>query len=146
MFDGIVLCTILPNAISLLTTLLLVLSLIIQQKPSVYVAIAISYSISFILLTISLIICFLINKNSTKELVLEKSRLIIFGNSYNLNEIASCEYYVCKWYAIPIAFFYKEQLGGLMEINLRSGKTIKIKILYREYMKIKKVINDIKEK
>lgn len=143
LFESIVGAIFIPNVGFVFTTVLLIISLIIKQDLIVYKGIIISYIICLLLIIVSVIICFLVNKNSKKEFILCNGEIKIFNQTYAIAQIISCEYYVCKWYALPIAFIYKNQVGGLIVFRLNSGKMIQFKILYSDYLKIKNEIHNI---
>ena len=143
LFEGIVMCTIFPNIGFIFTTLFFLISLIFKQKPIVYKAIAISYVICLLFLLLSMAICYMVNNKSEKEFVLLNDRFVFLKEQFYTSQITSCKYYVCKWYAVPIAFLYKQQLAGLIEIKLNTGKTLKMKIFYKDYIKLKQLINNI---
>ena len=132
LFESIVCAIILPNVGFILTTILLIISLIIKQDLIVYKGIIISY-----------IICFLVNEKSKKEFILCNGEITVFNHTYAITQISSCEYYVCKWYALPIVFIYKQQVGGLIVFRFNNGKVIQFKILYKDYLKIKNEIHNI---
>ncbi|MBR7100006.1 MAG: hypothetical protein IKC91_02510, partial [Clostridia bacterium] len=93
-----------------------------------------------------IIICVLVNKRSTKEFILYNDEFEFLNHKYSINQISSCEYYVCKWYALPIAFIYKEQAAGLITFKLNTGEKIQFKIFYKDYLKLKNKIQNIIEK
>ena len=143
LFESIVCAIILPNVGFILTTILLIISLIIKQDLIVYKGIIISYIICFLLIIVSVIICFLVNEKSKKEFILCNGEITVFNHTYAITQISSCEYYVCKWYALPIVFIYKQQVGGLIVFRFNNGKVIQFKILYKDYLKIKNEIHNI---
>ena len=145
LFDHIVTCTIIPNVGVIFTTLFLIVSLFVQQKPIVYTVIGISYLIFALLLIIPILLCVIISPKNNNMLILNSSVFIIFGKTYDYDQITWSKYYVCKWYAMPIIFIYKKQLGGLFEMRLKNGEKIKFKIVYRDYLKLKSKINNIIE-
>ncbi|MBQ8371349.1 MAG: hypothetical protein IJX38_00205 [Clostridia bacterium] len=146
LFEGIFACTILPNIGLIFNTALLIISLAVKQEPVVYKAIIIAYICCIALLVISLLLCFAVVRKSKNELVSDGDSFTVSGVTYSIQNIASCEYYVCKWYAIPIAFIYKQQAAGLLSIKMQSGEKLNCKIMYRDFLKIKKVIKGIKER
>ena len=145
-FESIVVAIILPNIVFLFTTIILILSLIVEQKTIVYTGILISYVSCLVLLILSILIVFLFNKNSKKEFILYDDKFRFLQHEYWLNQISLCEYYVCRWYAIPIAFVYKQQVAGLLYIKLNTGEKIQFKIFFKDYLRLKKIINNIIEK
>ena len=145
LFDDLVACTILPSIGLFFTTLFLIVSLIIKQKTIVYIIIAISYLICILLLLLSILLCLIINQNRKKDLILNNRNFVIFNEMYDYDQILWSQYHVCKWYAIPIAYIYKQQVGGLFEMRLKNGKKIKFKVLYCDYRKLKNSINNIIE-
>jgi len=128
------------------TTLLLIISLIVKQEPIVYKGILISYIVCLLLMVLTITICFFANKKSTKEFILFNDEIEIFHNKYRIEQVSFCEYYVCKWYALPIALIYKQQAAGLMTFKLNSGEKFQFKIFYKDYKKIKNKFNNIIEK
>ena len=106
LFESIVGAILLPNIGLFFTTLLLIISLIVKQEPIVYKGILISYIVCLSLMIFTLVICFLVNKKSIKEFVLKDSEIEFLNHTYLTDQVSSCEYYVCKWYALPIALIY----------------------------------------
>lgn len=137
LFESIVGAILLPNIGLLFTTVLLIISLIIKQDFIIYKGILISYVICLSLMILALFSCFLANKKSTKEFILNDNEIEIFNNKYRTDQVSACEYYVCKWYALPIAFIYKQQAAGLITFTLNSGERIQFKLFYKDYLKIK---------
>ncbi len=146
LFESIVGAILFPNFGFLLTTIILIISLVREQEIIVYKGILISYAICLSLMILSLILCFLINHKSKKELILNNDEFIFLNNKYSITQICYAEYYVCKWYALPIAPIYKQQAGGLITFKLDSGEKIQFKVLYKDYLKIKNIIQNIIEK
>lgn len=146
LFDSIVGAILFPNIGLFFTTILLIISLIVKQKPIVYKGILISYIACLSLMILTITICFFVNNKSTKEFVLINDEIEILDHKYRIEQVISCEYYVCKWYALPIAIIYKQQLAGLIIFKLDSGEKIQFKILYKDYQKIKNKFNNIIEK
>lgn len=136
----------LPNIGFIMTTIILIVSLIVKQKQAVYKGIAITYLICFVLGLLLVFVCFLVNLKSKKEFIIFDEKFEFLQQQYLIEQIASCEYYVCKWYQLPIAFIYKEQAAGLMDIKLISGEKIQFKVFYNDYLKLKKHINNIIER
>lgn len=143
LFEGVFLATVLPNIGLIFTTLALIISLIKEQKEVVYKGIIWAYVVCLLLLVISLSICFFINKKSKKEVVFYEKYMAYINEKVNYNAIIYCEYYVCKWYAIPLAYIYKQQMGGLIIIETNNGKKYSFKIFYKDYLKIRKLIENI---
>jgi hypothetical protein len=127
------------------TTFLLIVSLIVKQDSIVYKGIAISYVVCFVLLILAIAFCIIINKESKRELVLCGEKFKFLKREYLIEQVISCKYYVCKWYAIPIAFIYKQQAAGLIDIRFDTGERICFKILYKDYLKLKNSIQNIVE-
>ena len=146
LFDSIVGAILFPNIGLFFTTILLIISLIVKQEPIVYKGILISYIACLSLMILTITICFFVNNKSTKEFVLINDEIEILNHKYRIEQVISCEYYVCKWYALPIAIIYKQQLAGLIIFKLDSGEKIQFKILYKDYQKIKNKFNNIIEK
>lgn len=145
LFESIVGAIFLPNIGFLFTTIFLIISLISPQEMIVYKGIMVSYTVCLCFMVFSLLLCFLINKRSTEEFVLFEDSFEFLNTNYLISQISSCEYYVCKWYALPIAIIYKEQAGGLITMKLNTGKRIQFKVLYKDYLKIKKQFNNTVE-
>ncbi|MBQ7352385.1 MAG: hypothetical protein IJW54_00085 [Clostridia bacterium] len=146
LFEGIVACTIFPNIGLFVTTLFLIISLIVKQEQIVYKGILISYISCLSLLLLSIILTFIASKIKRNELVLFDNTFEFKKNRYHLKQIIFCEYYVCKWYAVPVSFIYKQQVAGLIDIKLNTGERIKFKIFYRDYQKLKNKLQNIIEK
>lgn len=146
LFESIVGAILFPNIGLFFTTILLIISLIVKQEPIVYKGILISYIACLSLMILTITICFFVNNKSTKEFVLINDEIEIFDHKYRIEQVISCEYYVCKWYALPIAIIYKQQLAGLIIFKLDSDEKIQFKILYKDYQKIKNKFNNIIEK
>ena len=145
LFESIVVAIMLPNMGFVATTFLSIVSLIVKQDPIVYKGIAISYVVCFVLLILAIAFCIFISKKSKRELVLCGERLKFLKREYSIEQVISCKYYVCKWYAMPIAFVYKQQAAGLIDIKLNTGESIRFKILYKDYLKLKNSIHNIVE-
>ena len=146
LFESIVATILLPNIGFIFTTIALIVSLVVKQEPIVYSGIAISYLVCLILLVILITFCFLVNRKSKKEIVFYGDRFEFCKQEYLIEQISSCEYYVCKWYAVPVAFIYKQQVAGLIDMKLSTGEKIKFKIFYNDYLKLKNYIKNIIEK
>ena len=144
-FEAVAACTFLPTVGLILTTLFSLFSLFVRQSSIVYKAIVISYIACITLLVVSLLICELAIRKSKKEFVLFETEFKYINTMYQISQIESCTYYVCKWYAIPFVYVYKHQLGGLINIRLDDGRRIKFNVLYKDYLKIKKRIGLVKE-
>ena len=145
-FESVVATLMLPNSGFIITTIVLIVSLIVKQKPIVYKGIVIAYIVCLIFAIFTLSICFIVNIKSKREFIIYNNKFQFLQHEYLIEQIHSCEYYVCKWYAIPIAFIYKEQAAGLIDIRLNSGKKIQFKIFYKDYLKLKTHIKNIVEK
>lgn len=145
LFENIVACTILPNMGIIFTTIILIVSLIVKQQMIVYLCIGVSYLSSFFLLSVSLLICVVKNKYSKSVFCMDDTCFIVCNKAYPYHCICSCKYYVCKWYAIPIAFIYKQQRAGLIYLKLQDGTRIQFKLLYKDYLICRSKIAHIKE-
>lgn len=143
LFEGVVVSFMLPTAIFVLTTLLLIISVCVPQSQIVYIAIVIAYLSSVILLTLSLLLCLLLSFKSKNELILNENTFQFKNKTYAYAQIDKAKYYVCKWYALPIAYFYKQQAGGQVEVRLKDGEKLNFKVLYKDYLKIAKIIPNI---
>ena len=143
LFESIIGAILLPNIGLCITTILLIISLIVKQESIAYKGILISYIACLSLMVLTITICFFVNKKSTKEFVLIKDEIEFLNHRYSINQISSCEYYVRKWYALPIALFYKQQAAGLITSKFNSGEKIKFKIFYKDYLKLKNKIQSI---
>lgn len=82
LFESIVGGIFLSNIVLFCTTLLFILSLIVKQEPIVYKGILISYIICISLMIFTLVICFLVNKKSTKEFVLKDNEIEFLNHKY----------------------------------------------------------------
>ena len=142
LFESIIGAILLPNIGLLFTTLLLIISLIVKQEQIVYKGILISYIVCLSLMIFTLVICFLANKKSIKEFVLKDSEIEFLNHTYLTDLVSSC-YYVCKWYALPIALIYKQQAAGLIIFKFNSGEKIQFKIFYKDYLKLKNKFKNI---
>ena len=143
LFESVIGAIFLPNIGLILTTLLLIISLIVKQESIVYKGIVVSYIICIFLMFASLIVCILVSKKSEKEFILNNEEFEFLHSKYSINQIIYCEYYMCKWYALPIALIYKQQAAGLITFKLISGEKIQFKIFYRDYLKLKNKIQNI---
>ena len=143
LFESIIGAILLPNIGLCITTILLIISLIVKQEPNVYKGILISYIACLSLMVLTITICFFVNKKSTKEFVLINDEIEFLNHRYSINQISFCEYYMCKWYALPIALFYKQQAAGLITFKFNSGEKIQFKIFYKDYLKLKNKIQSI---
>lgn len=146
LFESIVGAIFLPNIGLLLTTVFLIISLIVKQEPVIYKGILISYIACISIMFLTIAICFLITQKSAKELILTNDEIEILGRKYRVDQVSTCEYYVCKWYALPIAVIYKQQAAGLITFKFNSGKKIQFKIFYRDYLKLKSKFKSIIER
>ena len=143
LFESIVGAILLPNIGLFFTTLLLIISLIVKQEPIVYNGILISYIACLSLMGLTITICFLLNQKSMKEFILNNNEIEFLNRRYGIDQISSCEYYVCKWYALPIALIYKQQAAGLITFKFNSGEKIQFKIFYKDYLKLKNKFKNI---
>lgn len=146
LFESILAVILLPNLVLVLTTILLVISLIVEQETMVYQGIVIAYAVCFLALAVGVGICTIASKNSKRQFVVQNDSFQYLNRTYLLEQIEACEYYVCKWYFIPIAFIYKEQVAGLIRFKLNTGDTIQFRIFYKDYLKLKNTIKNILEK
>lgn len=137
LFESIVGAILLPNIGLLFTTILLIISLIVKQELVIYNGILISYIVCLSLMILTLVSSFVVNKKSTKEFILNNNEIEYLHNKYLTDQVTYCEYYACKWYALPIALIYKQQVAGLIIFNFNSGEKIQFKILYKDYLKLK---------
>ena len=142
-FESVVGAILLPNIGYAFATAFLIISLIVNQEPIVYKMIVLAYIANTLLMVISLLVCILLNKKSAKEVVISNEDINFLGRKYLIDQISSCEYYICKWYALPIAFVYKQQVAGSFIIKFNSGKKIQFKIFYKEYLKLKEYLKGI---
>ena len=143
LFESIVGAILLPNIGICFTTVFLVVSLIIEQPPIIYKSILISYIICLSLMLFAVIICFLVNKKNTKEFVVNNDEITFLNRKYKASQLCYCEYYECKWYALPLALFYKQQVAGLISFKFNSGEKFQFKIFYKDYLKLKEKFGDI---
>ena len=143
LFESIVGAILLPNIGLFFTTLLLIISLIIKQEPFIYKGILISYIACLSLMVLTIAICFLVNQKSTKEFILNGNEIKFLNRRYSINQMNYCEYYACKWYALPIAIIYKQQVAGLITFKFNSGEKIQFKIFYKDYIKLKNKFKNI---
>ncbi len=143
LFESIVGAILLPNIGLFFTTLLLIISLIVRQELIVYKGILISYIVCLSLMIFTVVICFLVNKKSTKEFILKDNEIEFLNHTYLIDQVSSCEYYECKWYALPIALIYKQQVAGLIIFKFNSGEKIQFKIFYKDYLKLKNKFKNI---
>ena len=146
LFESLAAAFILPTLVFVITTVLLIISLFTAQEQSVYRVILIAYAATFFVLAFSIAACVLISKRNGKEFIVYDGEFEFLNHKYSIGQIRYCEYYVCKWYALPIVFFYKKQAAGLIVFKLDSGKKIQFKILYRDYLKIKNHLPGVIEK
>lgn len=107
--------------------------------------------VSFGLLIFNFLIYFIIlgiRKNKWEFLLVEDEQVVIklkstdgnrVMNVYEISrsDILSVNYCICKWYAIPILYFYKQQSGGELKI-ITKDKIYLMRILYSDYKKIAK--------
>ena len=143
LFESIVGSILLPNIGFAFTTILLIISLMVKQKPIIYKGILISYIIWLSLMIFSIVICFLVNKKDKKEFILNNNEIEFLNRKYSMDYLNSCEYYKCKWYTLPIALIYKQQAAGLITFKFNSGEKIQFKIFYKDYIKLNKIIQNI---
>lgn len=124
-------------------TMILIIALIGQNDALVYKGIFTAYIICLSLMVFAIAVCFLANIKSKREFILYDDSFEYIGKKYLINQISYCEYYVCKWYSIPIIFIYKQQVGGLFTIKLDTGLKINLNIFYKDYLKLKNKIPNI---
>ena len=62
----------------------------------------------------------------------DNDEIKVLNRKYSINQISYCEYYVCKWYMLPVAIIYKQQVAGLIIFKLDSGEKIQFKIFKKE--------------
>ena len=146
LFETVLVCSLLPNLILVFNTFLLTISIFVPQEDIVYKAIILSYICCIGLFLILLLMYLLITKYGKKQIIFFEQDFEYENKKYKLEEIYSCEYYVCKWYAIPFVFLYKQQMAGLLEIRLKSCKKIQFRIFYKDYLKLKKYLHNIVER
>lgn len=68
---------------------------------------------------------------------MERDKLIFPNTELYYKEIRKCEYFICKWFFIPISMIYKSQQGGLVRIITENNEKIIFKILYKDYKLLK---------
>lgn len=147
LFEGIACCTILPSIVLFFTIILSAISVIVPQQDIVYIALIASLISSVLLLALSLLVCRIIYQKSTRELrvsTVDKT-FQINGKVYYLADVKYCKYYVCKWYFLPFLILYKQGNGGMIDITFVSGEHVKIKVLYRDYLKLRPYFSKITE-
>ena len=145
LFEAIACCTILPSAGVIFTTLIAIISLIGKQINNVGIIIGISYAVCVVIFVLSLVICFIYHHFSKNELVIDNEKIVYQGKEYPVEDIYSCTYYKCRWYAIPLIYFYKQQQGGTFVISFEE-EDITVQIRYCDYKKIQKIIPSINTK
>lgn len=143
LFEKIFCCTLFPFTMCIIDTIVLVISIIQPQEKRVYCGIALVYIISLLILVLSLGIVYFIEKRCGKKMIINNGKIELDDTSYLIDDITSCVYYSCKWYLIPFLVLYKRQVGGLIEIKFVDNSSIKEKIFYKDYLKLKEVIKDI---
>ncbi len=57
--------------------------------------------------------------------------------SYKYEDVESAEYFVIKWYMLPLFFLYKSGRGGQLHFKFKNGQRIVISVLYNDYIRIK---------
>lgn len=147
LFEGIACCTILPTIGLVFTAFLSIISIFEPQTNDVYMGLLISLVASVTLLALSLPVCKIIHQKSKNELTVfnDGKSFQVNGKTYYITDVKSCKYYTCKWYAIPFLVLYKQGNGGAFDIKLASGKTIHLKILYKDFLKLKQYFPNIIE-
>ncbi len=143
LFESIVGAILFPNIGIFVTTVLLIISLVVKQDLIINKGILISYITCFSLMIFTIIICLVSNNKSTKYFVLNDNEIEFLNHRYKTDQVSYCEYYVCKWYALPVALIYKQQAAGLITFKFNSGEKIQFKILYKDYLKLKNKIQNI---
>ncbi len=149
-------CTVLPFGILVVFVPLYIISLLFnssniqllkQWDSVVWIIIYISFGLLIFNFLIYLIILG-IRKNKLEYLLVEDEQVVIkikftdgnrAMNVYEIprNDILSVNYCICKWYALPILYFYKQQSGGELNI-VTQDKTYSMRILFSDYKKLSK--------
>ena len=122
LFESIVGAIFLPNIGLFFTTVLLVVSMIVKQEPIVYTILLVSYVVCLFVMFFTVAVCFLASKKSNKEFVLKNDEIEFLARRFKTDQVCYCEYHKCRWYAIPIAFIYKQQVAGLITFEFNSGE------------------------
>ena len=148
-------CTILPIGIFVAFVPLYFISLLFNsnniqlliQWDSVFFLIIIYIPFGLLIFGFLLyFIFFAICKNKLEYLQIEDEQVVLkikstdgnrIMNVYEISrsDILSVEYCICKWYAMPILYFYKQQSGGELKI-ITKDKIYFMRILYSDYKKI----------
>ena len=149
LFEGVACCFALLSAGLVFTTLLFIIAIIGRDKEGFLIVLEIY--VACILLSALLLLIFLICIRNTKKcLIVTDKYLKVTGLShdltYDLDSMIYCEYYVCKWYAMLILYFYKHEMGGAFIIKMSDGEELHYYIMYHDYLKIKRYIKNISEK
>ena len=147
LFESIMCCTLIFNVVFFPTTFFLVISIINPQPFVVYQSLVVAYIACFLFLTCALLVCNVVGKREKHTLILLDKTFTIHGQSYDYDSIRYAEYFVCKWYAIPLAPLpiYKGGCGGLVKIRLNTGRKILFKILYHDYLKLSAKMKIVKK-
>lgn len=61
--------------------------------------------------------------------------------TYQYGEIVHCEYYVGKWYAIPVPELKNGKIH-MLQIRTKNGDALKCFVVYSDYLKIKNKIKN----
>ncbi len=123
------------------------IKLLKKMEIVVWIIIYISFGLLIFNFLIYLIILG-IRKNKLEYLLVEDEQVVIkikstdgnrAMNVYEIprNDILSVNYCICKWYALPILYFYKQQSGGELNI-VTQDKTYSMRILFNDYKKLSK--------
>lgn len=145
LFAGVACCFSLLSAGFIFATLLLIVAIIGQDEYGLLTVLKI-YAVCISLFVVLLLLFLTCIHNTKKCLIVTDKIFKVNGFTYDLNSIIYCEYYVCKWYAMPILYFYKQEMGGSFNIKMSNGEEFHFYIMYHDFLKIKRYIKNISEK
>lgn len=138
-------CLLFPIAGIIYATILLIWELFTDIDLEFIHGLIIVYICSICLAIINFIICLCFSKYTNKYAVFYEDCFMMnkTKEKYQYKDIIKCKYYICKWYFIPFYYIYKNSMGGLFEIITIEKRKIKLKILYKDFKKIKDKFDNI---
>lgn len=99
------------------------------------------FFVSMAVLGMGVTMCFIVAHYSRFCLYLKEERFEIQNRnkktSYKYEDVESAEYFVIKWYMLPLFFLYKSGRGGQLHFKFKNGQRIVISVLYNDYIRIK---------
>lgn len=109
------------------------------------IVIALLYVADLLILLLCFLFSYLISQKSKNTITLHGEYFDFEQNceskTYQYREIVHCEYYVGKWYAIPVPELKNGKIH-MLQIRTKNGDALKCFVVYSDYLKIKNKIKD----